>query len=154
MNQGQKVHNTLYQRNGIIERVGEYNNALVAYENGRTEWDRLDVLSEGHIETKTESKPEPSTKRSESEILAPHEFEIEETYREQGQRAGDRLVASILRQEGFQPTSPKEQESTRQAIENERAGGNTAESEMNERAAIESQDKEEAIQQTLASKPC
>ena len=69
-------------------------------------------------------------KRTEAEILAPYAFEIEETYREEGKRAGDRLVSSILRQEGFEPTSPEEQESTRQAIENERTGGTTAESEM------------------------
>ena len=62
---------------------------------------------------------EPETE--EDKILKPYRFEIEETYREEGQRAGDRLVASLLRQEGFEPTSPSEQESARQAIENERA---------------------------------
>ena len=79
------------------------------YEKHKTEIDQL--IAEHQQPQTTE----------EERILAPHRFEIEETYREEGQRAGDRLVASILRQEGFETTSPDEQESARQAIENERA---------------------------------
>ena len=44
-------------------------------------------------------------------------------------------MASILRQAGFNPTSPREDEATRQAIQNEIAGGTTTEAEKNEVAA-------------------
>ena len=98
-----------------------------------------------------QKRGKPITPEKQDEILSPYEFEIEETYREEGQRAGDRLVASILRQAGFEPTSAKEQESTRQAIENERAGGTTAEAEMNELAAHEAAERERSIAADLAS---
>ena len=95
------------------------------------------------------SEPEPMTE--EEKALAPYRFEIEETYREEGQRAGDRLVASILRQEGFEPTSPKEQESTRQAVQNEMVGGTSSRAEYEEMARAMEADKESAILDDLAS---
>ena len=84
-------------------------------------------------------------------ILALHKFEIEETYREEGQRAGDSLVKSILRQHNFEPTSPKADEASRQSVQNEIVGGTTTEAEMNELAANEADDKERSIQADLTS---
>ena len=77
----------------------------------------------------------------EEKVLAPYKYEIEETYKEQGEKAGKALVASILRQEGFEPTTPNEQEATRQSVQNERVGGTSSKAEYEEMAAAMDEDK-------------
>ena len=116
-----------------IVEVDDYGNASIVVA-GKKFW--------GKVETPPQTEEE--------KILAPYRFEIEETYREEGQRAGDRLVASILRQEGFEPTSPKEQESTRQAVQNEMTGGTSSKAEYEEMAEAMEADKEHAIQDNLS----
>ena len=87
----------------------------------------------------------------EEKILAPYKYEIEETYREQGEKAGKALVASILRQEGFEPTSIEEQEAVRQSVQNEMTGGTSSNAEYEEMAAAMEADKQDAIQSDLTA---
>lgn len=69
-----------------VLEIDEYGNASVTIK-GKTFYGKTEI---------------PETELSDRDkVLAPYRFEIDETYREEGARAGDRLVASILRQHDF-----------------------------------------------------
>ena len=117
----------------IIEVVPQHSNRYgythdeykIAWDNGNETTRRKDEFSV----LKTPVQLTPEEQKRHDAILKPYKFEIEETYREEGQRAGDRLVASILRQEGFEPTSMDESVNARQSVQNEMAEASDTEKE-------------------------